>query len=259
MLEARYPRMVRWALWTSSRVFAASCSGYGRRTPGCHGCSNCAVRTRLLRRSSCPRRPLRRVWSRWPHRWRTSWRCSPTGSGPASTCTRCGGRTPAPALPGGCPPSPAAGVRAWTGAALLTCPVRGRSSPLISSATCSWGCTRCCPATPATSSWPTSTERRRCSTPSPTSRRRGPALCRRHWRSPSPVTAPTCGSFSPVWSRRRRRGPSEPPYCTRRWCCAGRWTCGRTTGCSPTRMSYPRVASATSSPRRCRAGAARTG
>ncbi|HEX5995713.1 MAG TPA: hypothetical protein VFY84_11275 [Jiangellales bacterium] len=64
--------------------------------------------------------------------------------------------------------------------------------------------------------------------------------------------------FSLARSRRRRRGPSEPPCCTRRWCYVGRWTCGRTTDCSPTRTSYPRAASATSSPRRFRAGAART-
>ena len=54
------------------------------------------------------------------------------------------------------------------------------------------------------------------------------------------------------------RGPSAPSFSTRRWCYADRWTCGRTTGCSPTRTSCPRAASATSSPRRCRADAART-
>ena len=68
------------------------------------------------------------------------------------------------------------------------------------------------------SSWPTSTARRRCSTPWPTSRRRAPAVCRRRWRSPNPARRPCVD----LLHRRAGggRAASAPRSCTRRWCVA---------------------------------------
>ena len=251
VFDARYTKMVRWAWWPSSSIFAARCSGYGRRTPGCRACWNCVVRTRLPapEQLSAPVAAPGLVTM-----------ASPVGDKLALFADRFRARADVYAVrwentrtgAAGWMPAVAGGWRKGMDrrgaaylprtpevvAAHLVGDVFMGLYPLLPGNTCQF--------VVADFDGADGDARR----PRLRQGGTGQLRCRPRWRSPSRAAAPTCGSSSPARFPRRRRGQSAPHCCTRRWCCAGRWTCGRTTGCSPTRTSCPRAASATSSPHR---------